>query len=85
MGTGFDVNISADEEGIIPRAVSHLFNGIEKRKVEAKENGEPPPDFKVNVQFMEVCCNHKSMVGVLVPSRDKEFNLLHPPPLTSMV
>lgn len=71
MGTGFDVNSSADEEGIIPRAVSHLFNGIEKRKLEAKENGEPPPDFKVNVQFMEVCCNHKYMVGVLVPSRDK--------------
>ena len=57
MGTGFDVNINEDEEGIIPRAVSHLFNGIEKRKQEAKENGEPPPDFKVNVQFMEVGWN----------------------------
>ncbi|XP_028393675.1 kinesin-like protein KIF21A isoform X2 [Dendronephthya gigantea] len=54
MGTGFDVNISKDEEGIIPRAVSHLFDGIEKRKLAAKENGEPPPDFKVNVQFMEL-------------------------------
>lgn len=54
MGTGFDVNISKEEEGIIPRAVSHLFDGIEKRKLAAKENGEPPPDFKVNVQFMEV-------------------------------
>ena len=54
MGTGFDVNNTKDEEGIIPRAVSHLFDGIEKRKEQAKENGEPPPDFKVNVQFMEV-------------------------------
>jgi kinesin family protein 4/21/27 len=54
MGTGFDMNHPEDEEGIVPRAVSHLFNGIEKRKREAKENGEPPPDFKVNVQFMEV-------------------------------
>ncbi|CAB4017801.1 kinesin KIF21A, partial [Paramuricea clavata] len=53
MGTGFDVNSGKDEEGIIPRAVSHLFDGIEKRKQAAKQNGEPPPDFKVNVQFME--------------------------------
>lgn len=54
MGTGFDVNISEEEEGIIPRAVAHLFNGIEKCKQSAKENGEPPPDFKVLVQFMEL-------------------------------
>jgi kinesin family protein 4/21/27 len=65
MGTGFDVNSNKDEEGIIPRAVSHLFDGIEKRKQKAKENGEPPPDFKVNVQFMEVgsvCLHSGNMV-----------------------
>lgn len=54
MGTGFDVNISEEEEGIIPRAVAHLFNGIEKRKQLAQESAEPPPDFKVHVQFMEL-------------------------------
>lgn len=54
MGTGFDVNISEEEEGIIPRAVAHLFSGIEKRKQLAQESAEPPPDFKVHVQFMEV-------------------------------
>lgn len=55
MGTGFDVNISEDEIGIIPRAVDHLFQGIEERKRLAQERNEPPPDFKVNAQFMEVC------------------------------
>lgn len=54
MGTGFDVNIDPEEEGIVPRAVGHLFNGIEKRKQEAKQRNEPQPDFKVTVQFMEV-------------------------------
>ena len=54
MGSGFDVNVTPDETGIIPRALEHLFHGIEKRRDAAKENGDPPPDFKVNAQFMEV-------------------------------
>ena len=54
MGTGFDVNISEEAVGVIPRAVAHLFNGIEKRKQAAQEKGEPLPDFKILVQFMEV-------------------------------
>ena len=54
MGTGFDLNVELDQIGIIPRAVEHLFNGIEDRKRRAAENNEPMPDFKVNAQFMEV-------------------------------
>jgi kinesin family protein 4/21/27 len=54
MGTGFDMNIPEAEVGIIPRAVGHLFNGIEERKKQAIERNETPPDFKVNAQFMEV-------------------------------
>ena len=54
MGTGFDVNIPETEIGIIPRAVDHLFSGIEQRKQEAISNNQPVPDFKVNAQFMEV-------------------------------
>ena len=54
MGTGFDIATSPEEEGIIPRAVAHLFEGIDKRKHEAKQRNEPSPDFKVTVQFMEV-------------------------------
>ena len=54
MGTGFDVNIPPEEVGIIPRAVEHLFVGIEERRRQAFENGLQPPEFKVNAQFMEV-------------------------------
>lgn len=54
MGTGFDVSISEDEHGIIPRAVIHLFRGIEERKQAAREQGRPVPEFKINAQFLEV-------------------------------
>ncbi|XP_074554103.1 kinesin-like protein KIF21A isoform X3 [Halichoeres trimaculatus] len=54
MGTGFDVNIGEDELGIIPRAVNHLFRGIEERKQAATEQGKPVPEFKINAQFLEL-------------------------------
>ncbi|XP_048409695.1 kinesin-like protein KIF21A isoform X5 [Stegostoma tigrinum] len=54
MGTGFDVNITEIEQGIIPRAVKHLYCGIEERKRVAIERGLPAPEFKVNAQFLEL-------------------------------
>uniref|UniRef100_A0A4W5R9Q1 Kinesin family member 21A n=1 Tax=Hucho hucho TaxID=62062 RepID=A0A4W5R9Q1_9TELE len=54
MGTGFDVNISEGELGIIPRAVRHLFRGIEERRQAATEQGKPVPEFKINAQFLEL-------------------------------
>ncbi|RXM91385.1 Kinesin-like protein KIF21B [Acipenser ruthenus] len=54
MGTGFDMNISEEEQGIIPRAIKHLFQGIEHRKGEAQERGEQAPEFKVSAQFLEL-------------------------------
>lgn len=54
MGTGFDVNITEEEQGIISRAVKHLFRCIEEKKQSAIKQGLPPPDFKVNAQFLEV-------------------------------
>lgn len=54
MGTGFDVNIMEEEQGIISRAVKHLFRSIEEKKSTAIKNGVPPPEFKVNAQFLEV-------------------------------
>ncbi|XP_017368249.1 kinesin-like protein KIF21A isoform X10 [Cebus imitator] len=54
MGTGFDVNIVEEEQGIISRAVKHLFKSIEEKKHIAMKNGLPPPDFKVNAQFLEL-------------------------------
>ncbi|KAJ6666435.1 hypothetical protein lerEdw1_000710 [Lerista edwardsae] len=54
MGTGFDVNIMESEQGIIPRAVKHLFKCIEEKKHAAIKQGLPPPEFKVNAQFLEL-------------------------------
>uniref|UniRef100_A0A3Q3E623 Kinesin family member 21A n=1 Tax=Labrus bergylta TaxID=56723 RepID=A0A3Q3E623_9LABR len=54
MGTGFDVNIMDEELGIIPRAVHHLFKGIEERRQAAQEQGLPVPEFKINAQFLEL-------------------------------
>uniref|UniRef100_A0A8C7W5A1 Kinesin family member 21A n=1 Tax=Oncorhynchus mykiss TaxID=8022 RepID=A0A8C7W5A1_ONCMY len=54
MGTGFDVNICEEELGIIPRAVGHLFRGIEERRQAATEQGKPVPEFKINAQFLEL-------------------------------
>ncbi|XP_065259472.1 kinesin-like protein KIF21B [Emys orbicularis] len=54
MGTGFDTNISEEEHGIIPRAISHLFSGIERRKRAAQERGTAVPEFKVSAQFLEL-------------------------------
>ncbi|XP_014801770.1 PREDICTED: kinesin-like protein KIF21B [Calidris pugnax] len=54
MGTGFDMNISEDEQGIIPRAIGHLFSGIEERKRAAQSQGMAAPEFKVSAQFLEL-------------------------------
>lgn len=54
MGTGFDVGLSQHEQGIIPRAVHQLFQGIQSRRVRALEAGIQPPEFKVTAQFLEV-------------------------------
>ncbi|XP_034022865.1 kinesin-like protein KIF21B isoform X2 [Thalassophryne amazonica] len=54
MGTGFDVSLSQQEQGIIPRAVHQLFEGIQSRKLCAQEAGIQPPEFKVSAQFLEL-------------------------------
>ncbi|NXM91930.1 KI21B protein, partial [Oenanthe oenanthe] len=54
MGTGFDMSISEEEQGIIPRAIGHLFSGIEERKRAARSQGVAAPEFKVSAQFLEL-------------------------------
>ncbi|XP_029287054.1 kinesin-like protein KIF21B isoform X2 [Cottoperca gobio] len=54
MGTGFDVGLSQKEQGIISRAVHHLFEGIQNRRDRAQEAGSQPPEFKVTAQFLEL-------------------------------
>ena len=54
MGTGFEMDSSEEMVGIIPRAVQHLFAGIDERRRVAMEMNETPPGFKINAQFIEV-------------------------------
>ncbi|KAM4569730.1 kinesin-like protein KIF21A [Odontesthes bonariensis] len=70
MGTGFDVNIGEDELGIIPRAVHHLFRGIEKRRQDATEQGRPVPEFKINAQFLELY--NEEVLDLFDSTRDLE-------------
>ncbi|XP_045079509.1 kinesin-like protein KIF21A isoform X4 [Coregonus clupeaformis] len=70
MGTGFDVNIGEEELGIIPRAVSHLFRGIEERQKAAKEQGRPVPEFKINAQFLELY--NEEVLDLFDSTRDLE-------------
>uniref|UniRef100_A0AAR2K4K4 Kinesin motor domain-containing protein n=1 Tax=Pygocentrus nattereri TaxID=42514 RepID=A0AAR2K4K4_PYGNA len=70
MGTGFDVTISEEELGIIPRAVSHLFRGIEERRQAAIEQGRPVPEFKINAQFLELY--NEEVLDLFDTTRDVE-------------
>lgn len=70
MGTGFDVAQSEEEEGIVPRAVSHLFRGIQERQQKAKERNEPQPDFKVTATFIELY--NEEIFDLLDITRDPE-------------
>ena len=54
MGNGFDLQTVNENKGIIPRAVEHLFAGIRERQEKAREAGLPCPEFKVNVQFLQL-------------------------------
>ncbi|XP_012258571.2 kinesin-like protein KIF21A isoform X3 [Athalia rosae] len=54
MGTGFDVEIDDTVIGIIPRAITHLYNGILEKQERARERGQMPPEFKVTAQFLEL-------------------------------
>ncbi|KAF7694060.1 kinesin-like protein KIF21A isoform X1 [Silurus meridionalis] len=70
MGTGFDVNNTEDELGIIPRAVKHLFRGIEERKQAAMDQGCPVPEFKINAQFLELY--NEEVLDLFDTTRDVE-------------
>ncbi|MBN3304655.1 KI21B protein, partial [Amia calva] len=70
MGTGFGLNVVEHEQGIIPRAVRHLFQGIEQRRVEAQDSGCQPPEFKVSAQFLELY--NEEVLDLFDSNRDPE-------------
>lgn len=69
MGTGFDVELPFDQKGIIPRAIHHLFDGIQSRIDRAHEIGMLAPEFKVTVQFMELY--NEEVIDLFNPSYTK--------------
>ncbi|XP_050955428.1 kinesin-like protein KIF21B isoform X7 [Labeo rohita] len=71
MGTGFDVAIPDEELGIIPRAVSHLFKGIEQRRQAAADQGRPVPEFKISAQFLELY--NEEVLDLFDTTRDLEM------------
>jgi hypothetical protein len=67
MGTGFDVEVQPEQVGIIPRAIHHLFEGIQDRAHQAREAGQPAPEFKIVAQFMELY--NKEIIDLIDPIR----------------
>uniref|UniRef100_A0A672ICC2 Kinesin-like protein KIF21B n=1 Tax=Salarias fasciatus TaxID=181472 RepID=A0A672ICC2_SALFA len=70
MGTGFDVSLTPLEQGIIPRAVHQLFEGIQSRRERAQEAGTQPPEFKVSAQFLELY--NEEILDLFDGARDPE-------------
>ncbi|KAI2805675.1 Kinesin-like protein kif21b [Blomia tropicalis] len=54
MGTNFEKSASDHQKGIIPRAIYHLFAGIQKQKEQAKADNKPIPEFSIMAQFIEI-------------------------------
>lgn len=56
MGTAFDMMDVMNEidVGIVPRAIRHLFSGMDSRKQQALEQGFVEPCFDIVAQFVEV-------------------------------
>jgi hypothetical protein len=57
MGTSFDPNILPEEEGIIPRAITYLFQKVEATHDELIKSGVETyllPKFTITAQFLEL-------------------------------
>lgn len=70
MGSGFDVELPRNQIGIIPRAIEHLFYGIQARIQAAEESGTLVPEFKVFAQFMELY--NEEVIDLFNPAYNKE-------------
>lgn len=74
MGTAFDTGgIAEHEVGVIPRALSHVFQRIMELKQEAREAGVLEPTFEVSVQFIELY--NEEIIDLLANDRSSSFNV----------
>ncbi|KAK9890310.1 hypothetical protein WA026_010413 [Henosepilachna vigintioctopunctata] len=70
MGSGFEVDLGQDQIGIIPRAIHHLFDSIDNRIQNARENGSVAPEFKITAQFMELY--NEEVIDLFNPGYNRE-------------
>ncbi|XP_013183944.2 kinesin-like protein KIF21A isoform X1 [Amyelois transitella] len=70
MGSGWEGEGEGQEEkrGIIPRAIRDLFEGAEQRAEAARSQGQLPPEFSVQAQFIELY--NEDIVDLLDPAKD---------------
>lgn len=67
MGTGFDYHLTEEEQGIIPRALFHIFSRIEEVQLQAIDNVSDTEtvQFNIAVQFIELY--NENIVDLLEP------------------
>ena len=53
---------------MVPRALKHLFDGVEERKKTANDQSITPPQFDITVQFLELY--NEEIKDLFNPSRD---------------
>lgn len=89
MGTGFDREVEESLEGIIPRAVRHIFDGIESEQTlsrREREMSESETDsdrvehkgslqFSVSAQFMELY--NEEIIDLLDPYNKSKIYKIH--------
>ncbi|KAH7714234.1 kinesin-like protein KIF21B variant [Aphelenchoides avenae] len=86
MGTAFDYSTTSSKAdlGIIPRAAEHIFDGIERRKAEAREACRLEPSFDVAVQFVELY--NEEIIDLLAADRNPAQKIvIHEDPDTAEI
>ncbi|XP_045770281.1 kinesin-like protein KIF21A isoform X1 [Maniola jurtina] len=69
MGSGWEgEHVDEDKRGIIPRAIRDLFAGADERADAARSQGQLPPEFSVQAQFIELY--NEDIVDLLDPAKD---------------
>lgn len=72
MGTGYELTCGLENVGMLPRAIRHIYSGIESRQEQAREAGLPVPEFRVEAQFIELY--NESLYDLLEPDRSIQVN-----------
>ncbi|XP_037912108.1 kinesin-like protein KIF21A isoform X3 [Hermetia illucens] len=78
MGTGFDCDVTDIQEGIIPRAVRHIFSGIENLQTDENGVNRGTIQFSVAAQFMELY--NEDIIDLLDPYNKGRVFKIHEDP-----